>query len=76
MKNGCHVPHSSVLGSLRYCHLQALVQAVDPSAEATEPAKPGRAEQGRKNTARSKMLIDAAERVIFKKKNHIGLLFP
>ena len=70
------MPHSGVLGCLRYCHPQTLVRAVDPSAEGTEPAKPGRAEQQvRENTARrSKMLIGAAERVIFKKKTE--LLFP
>jgi len=76
MKNRCHVPLGSVPSWLQSCHLQALVQAVDSSAEGTEPAKPGRGEQVRENTARrSQMLVGAAERLIFKKKR-MGLLFP
>lgn len=49
----------------------ASVQVVDPSA------KPGGGEQVRENTVRrSKVLIDAAERMIFQKKNHMELLLP
>lgn len=48
----------------------ASVWVVDPSA------KPGGAEQVRENTVRrSKVLIGAAERMIFQKK-HMGPLFP
>lgn len=70
------MPLGGVPRQLWFCHLQALVQAVDPSAEGTEPANPSRAGQVRESTARrSKVLIGIAKTVIFfKKKTHRGFV--